>query len=464
MIGLISKPIVESTRMNHVIQQTIQDFSLDLYRPIFPRELDLGEPLQPRAGNLVTVITGMRRSGKSYRLFQQMDELHHSGIPYSRMLYFNFEDDRLTPVTPQTGDEVLEAFYSLHPENLDDGAYLFLDELQEMSDWGSWMRRIVDTRKVTVFATGSSSRMLSSDIATAFRGRSIAMEQLPLSFREYSCWHLPEVDVSQAVHPTKDSLLLRQAFASYLMDGGFPAAQDLARPRAILLLQSYAQQVVARDVIERNNVSNPRVASLFAQMVLGSNGRSLSLRKAENQLRSQGLPASRALLSEMLRWLEDAFLIGRVRELSRTAAEANNGIVKLYAIDPGLAAANAPASVRDEGQRLEDAVYLELLRRMQTSRQTSVSYLKTRGHAYEVDFVVGDALFGTTEALYQVTQSLSEPKTRNRELRALCEAMGELGVDEGTVIVEEGKPEEVTAPQGVIHCVPAWQWFLQPET
>lgn len=450
--------------MNSLILQTIRDFSLDLYRPIFQRELDLGEPLRPRAGNLVTVITGMQRSGKSYRLFQQMDELHRDGVPYSQMLYFNFEDDRLAPVTPQTGDEVLEAFYSLHPENLDDGAYLFLDELQEMSDWGSWMRHIVDTRKVTVIATGSSSRMLSSDIATEFRGRSIAVEQLPLSFREYTRWHLPEVETNQSTYSTKDSLLLKRAFSNYLVDGGFPAAQDLARPRAILLLQSYAQQVVARDVIDRNNVSSPRVASLFAQMVLGSNGRSLSLRKAENQLRSRGLPASRALLSEMLKWLEDAFLIGRVRELSRTASEANNGIVKLYAIDPGLAAANAPASVRDEGQRLEDAVYLELRRRMQGTRESSISYLKTREHSYEVDFVVGDALFGTTEGLYQVTRSLENPKTRSRELRALGEAMGEAGVDESVVIVEDGRPEEVATPQGTIRCVPAWQWFMQAET
>lgn len=172
--------------MNEIIAATLRDFSLDAYRPIIPRELDLGEPLAPRAGNMVKVVIGMRRSGKSYRLFQEMDRLLSSGVPSARICYFDFDDDRLKPITPATGDAVLEAFYAINPSALSEGAYLFFDELQEMSDWGAWLRRIVATRRATIYVSGSSSKMLSTEIATEFRGRALDFELLPFSFREYA--------------------------------------------------------------------------------------------------------------------------------------------------------------------------------------------------------------------------------------------------------------------------------------
>lgn len=122
--------------MNEVIASALRDFSIEAFKPIFTRDLDLGEPLPPRAGNLVKVVIGMRRSGKSYRLFQEMDRLLASGVPENRICYFDFDDDRLKPITPATGDAVLEAFYAINPSALSEGAYLFFDELQEMSDWG----------------------------------------------------------------------------------------------------------------------------------------------------------------------------------------------------------------------------------------------------------------------------------------------------------------------------------------
>lgn len=150
--------------MRQFIAETIASFSLDDYRPIVHRDLDLGEPLAPRVGNLVKVVTGMRQSGKSYRLFQEIDLLLTSGIPASRICYFNFEDDRLAPVTPQIGDEVLDAFFAMDPSAMDKGCYLFFDEIQEMSSWGAWLRRVVDTTKATIYVSGSSSKMVQVSV------------------------------------------------------------------------------------------------------------------------------------------------------------------------------------------------------------------------------------------------------------------------------------------------------------
>lgn len=450
--------------MHETIVQILRDFSLEPYRPIIARDLDMGAPLPPRAGNLVKVITGMRRSGKSYRLFQEMDAVRAAGVPWDRICYFNFEDDRLAPITSATGDAVLEAFSYLHPGAMEQGAYLFFDELQEMKGWGSWLRRIVDTCKVTIYVSGSSSKMLSSEIATEFRGRALDFELLPYSFREYLIADARHASLAQSMPrpSTEEKIVLRRAFEDYLRVGGFPAAQGLPVSQATALLQSYVKRAVLRDVVERHSVARPRVATLFAQRLMGLSGKTLSLRKAELDLRSVGLPTSRELLSDLLAYFEEAYLLFQVREYSVALSERTTSTSKIYGIDPGLVLANTRANVVDEGQRLEQAVYLELRRRAFGSRADAITSCRTRTHGYEVDFVRSDAGLSGLTQLYQVSMSVDDERTRARELRALWELMEESGLEEGTLIVGRGEPALYEDDAGrVIRQVPAWSWMLE---
>lgn len=446
--------------MNPIILETLQSFDLDLYRPIKPRTLDLGKPLVPKAGNLVKVVTGMRRSGKSYRLFQEMDALIASGISPDHICYFNFEDDRLAPVTSSVGDEVLEIFQTLHPDAFTEGAYLFFDELQEMEGWGPWLRRVVDTRKVTIYATGSSSKMLSSEIATEFRGRAIDYELLPLSFGEYLVFNDDGDFAGRPAFSTAERLLLQERFARYLKEGGFPAVQGLPFQEAVPILQSYAQRVVARDVIERHNLAKPRVATAFTQRVLGLNGRQISIRKAVNDLKSVGLATSRELLGDILQYLEDAYLVLTVRNFTFSVSESTTATPKLYAVDPGLALANSRAATNDAGQRLEDVVYLELRRRALGMRKEAITSLNTKGHGYEIDFVLGDALDEVPWELTQVCESMDDERTADRELRALWEAMEECGLTSATLVVGECQEETYRNEGLTVRQVPAWKWLL----
>lgn len=452
--------------MDSIILQTLREFSLDPYRPIRQRDLDLGNPLEPRAGNLVKVVGGMRRSGKSYRLFQEMDSVHSMGVPWDRICYFNFEDERLRPVTSRTGDDVLQAFFYLHPESIEKGVYLFLDEIQEMEDWGAWLRRIVDTTKATIYVSGSSSKMLSAEISTEFRGRAIDFELLPLSFRERLRFDddlqpLLEADGGTGVYATEERLRLQQAFTGYLERGGFPAVQDLPRPQVISVLQGYVERVVARDVVDRHNFARPQLVRILAQRLLALNGKPLSVRNVENDLRSLGFPTSRETLRELIGYLEEACLLFTMREFSYALVERTTSRPKVYAIDPGLALANGRANSNEEGQRLEDAVYLELRRRGYGLRRDAVSSYRTRSHGWEVDFVTGDALDGTPYALYQVTQSMDDQQTAARETRALWEAMDEAGIDEGTLIVANGEERTYEQNGKRILQVPAWKWFMR---
>ena len=447
--------------MNTLIAETLQSFNLDDYGPIVNRTLDLGEPLDPRRGNLVKVVTGMRRSGKSYRLFQELGRLLDMGIPKDHICYFNFEDDRLMPVTPETGEEVLETFYSLCPQALSDGAYLFFDELQEMQDWGRWLRRVVDTHKATIYVTGSSSKMLSDEVATEFRGRAIDFELLPYSFAEYlTATGVPVPQDPQGVD-TEQRLVLQNSMLRYLDEGGFPATVGLPRPHAVALLQSYVHRVVSRDVVERHSVAKPRVAALFAQRMLGTNARPLSIRRIEADLRSAGLPTSRELLGNLLAYFEAAYLAFTVDGFSYSLRESTTSVPKVYAIDPGLALANGKANSNELGQRLEDAVYLELRRRSPGMRRDGICSYVTRGHGREVDFVTGDALESEVYDLTQVCADMDDETTRDRELRALWEALDETGRTEAVVVSLDGDERSYERGDRTILQIPAWKWFLQ---
>ena len=166
------------------------------------------------------------------------------------------------------------------------------------------------------------------------------------------------------------------------------------------------------------------------------------------------------MLADLLGYYEDAYLLFQVKSASTALSENTTQSPKVYAIDPGLALANTRAGISDLGQRLEDAVYLELRRRTRGTREGSIATLQTRAHGYEVDFFVGDLLSGVPHNLYQVCVNVDDPKTLARETRALWEAMAEHGLDHGTLIVADGPNKRYEQDERVIEQVGAWRWLL----
>ncbi len=301
--------------------------------------------------------------------------------------------------------------------------------------------------------------MNAEELSTQFRGRSLTSELLPFGFAEYLRFH-GFSEPERKPFTTAENLMLKQHFEAYLIRGGFPAVQNEDMGNVLGILQSYAELVVARDVIERHNISNPKEVAYFANIALRYNGRELSLRKTQDVLRSQGIKADRRSLSEALKYFEDAFLLGTVKPFSRALAEDPKVSAKIYAIDPGLATANALAPVKDQAQLLEDAVYLEIRRRNPHVRERLISSYKTKEHGYEIDFVVGDTLFSEQE-FYQVCVSLREEKTREREIRALREAMSESGTDHSTIITLDNEEAALAFDGRAINVIPVWSWILQ---
>src|SRR5450756_1324747 len=159
------------------IEQLIADFQERPLPVVSPRLTPL-----PDASNMARVVIGMRRSGKTYLLFQEMQRLVAADVDRGRILYVNFEDDRLQPLGPDVLDRTLETFYRLNPAARSEGAYLFLVEIQAVAGWSRFARRVLDTESARLYVSGSSAKMLSTEVSTEFRGRGFAVELLPSAF------------------------------------------------------------------------------------------------------------------------------------------------------------------------------------------------------------------------------------------------------------------------------------------
>jgi predicted AAA+ superfamily ATPase len=410
----------------------------------------------PDLPNKAAVLIGMRRSGKTYLMYQEMQRLLAGGVDRRDILYVNFEDDRLQPAEPGLLSDLLEAYYRAHPAPRERRAYLFLDEIQVVPGWPRFVRRILDTEQVRVVLGGSSAKLLHTEVATELRGRGFAVEVFPYDLTE-ALASSGEPAAQVAMPGAGSRSRLEAGCKRYLEIGGFPEVQAMELAARLQTLQDYVELVLLRDVIERHRVENVAAARAFARLLLQSPARAFSVNKTYADLRSRGLSVSRDTLHALLDHFQDAYLVFAIPVFKKSLRARTTNARKLYAIDPGLAAAMSHVTATDAGARLENAVFLELRRRRGRLLQGQVSYyLTASGH--EVDFVVGDVFEQRAGRLVQSCASLADPVTREREVRALTEAMGETGLQLGEIVTLLDE-ETIKTETGIIHAVPAWRWL-----
>ncbi len=429
-----------------------------------PRTEIIRELAEPARFNLVEIITGMRRSGKTFYLYQKMRELLEKGVLSEQLFYFDFSDDRLAPLASNTMDAVIEEFWRQAPKAREEGCYLFLDEVQEMENWQGVCQRLAEHEKVTLVITGSSSKLSSEEIATKFRGRSHSHEMLPLSFREFCLFQgVEEGRLAESSTSPQTQTLLEGLFDRYLVEGGFPGVQGRLKEDRIEMLQSYVRDVVARDVAERLGREDIRLANQFALYGLRNTACEFSINQLVEGFKELGFKIYWEKADRIVDLLRQAFLLMKVEEYSVALKPQTTALPKVYGIDPGIVYAVSRANQQDVGKRFETAVYLELRRRMAGRRTEAItSYTVPGPNNQKVDFLLGDALATEPYALIQVTASMESPKTRKRELDSLEAAMKATGLREGFVVTL--REEEVLETEaGTIRIVPAWKWFLGKE-
>lgn len=422
----------------------ILDFQELPLAPSVPRRLQV----QPVSGK-ASICIGVRRSGKSTYLHQRMQRLVDAGVTRQNILYLNFFDDRLHPLTEQGLGLVLEAYFSLFPEKKGtEKVYCFFDEIQAIPGWEPFIDRVLRTENCEVWLTGSSARMLSKEIATQMRGRALSWEVFPFSFQEY-------LDAkglkSEGTLSTKERLLAQKAFGEYWECGGFPETLDLPAPLRVKIHQEYFHAVLFRDLVERHDISHPRAVADLARQLMDNTASLYTINSLTGMLKARGHKAPKSAVSDYLEWFEDAYFLFTVRKYDASLNKSNASPKKIYCVDHAMVTSVASGVLVNSGHLLENLAFSALRR---TASQ--IYYYKTQGNK-EVDFLVlGDR---GEQKLIQICETLADPKTRKRELDALAEGMRELGLKNG-VIVTRGEEEEISVEGGSVEVLPAWRFYL----
>jgi len=372
----------------------------------------------PSVPGKALAVIGMRRSGKTTFLWQCMAERMAAGAPRESLLYFNFEDDRLDGLQAKDLHHLIEIYYRIHPGYRDkETVRLYLDEIQLVPSWESFVRRLMDSEKVEIMLTGSSARLLSREIATSMRGRAMEVLVHPFSFREYLSHRNQLVERPFQELPKAAKSRVTQQLNDYLVRGGFPEAQEATQRDRDSLLRGYVDVAMLRDVIERHSVSNPTALRWLVRQLLGNAAGAFSAQKFFDALKSQGVAVGKDTVHAYLGHLEDAFLIRTVNLHSNSERRRMVNPRKAYPVDPGLIPVFERNRRSNTGHALETAVLIELER-----RGARVGYLRTAS-GYEVDFHA-DFPEGTLQII-QVCADLSSKETLEREVRALVEAQDE---------------------------------------
>lgn len=435
-----------SVQIEQVVREKVVA-SIEMLPPSLTRR-DVTIPLLK--GKAIAVI-GMRRAGKTSYLHQCRADLIDAGRHPSRLLYFNFEDERLADLQASDLHVIPETHLRLFPEPASEPATLFLDEIQLVSGWETFVRRMLDTPGYEVFLSGSSAKLLSREIATSMRGRAWEITIHPFGFREFLRHHGHEIPGDPFAQTFKKSASLDHHFARYLEVGGFPEAQELNPTNRRQLLQGYVDVLLLRDVIERHGVINSTALRWLVRRLLGSPAGLFSVTKFSADLKSQGISVSREHLYEFLAHLEDAFLLHTVSVATDSEKRRQVNPRKVYPADTSLIPVFDRSGKPNTGHALETSVFIELQR-----RGAEVAYVKTP-HGYEVDFLARH--LDGSEELIQVCATVDDSGTLAREIRSLQESAAEYPRARQLVLTLESRLPFPAVPAS-IEILPAWQWLL----
>ncbi|MGB9748154.1 MAG: ATP-binding protein [Bacteroidales bacterium] len=406
-----------------ILQQVIADQRkmISLKKRGIKRLIESGKHL---ASKQVSVISGIRRSGKSTLLLQLADM-------YPNFYFVTFDDERL--INFEVSD-----FNTLLIELNKSGTSktIFLDEIQNVTGWERFVRRLHD-QQYKVFISGSNSRLLSSELATHLTGRYIKTELFPFSFPEY----LDLKQIDPADKTTENLGRIAEAFDRYLSDGGFPEFLVNNDPE---FLQRIYEDIIYRDLIVRFGIKNIKgfknlVLYLFTNFTRETNYNSLA-----------GLLgfSSTTSVRDYISFLSESYLVFEMYRYDFSLKKQYQSNKKIYVIDNGIRNAVSFRTGGDNGKMLENLVFIELKR-----RGTDCWYYKTRNNL-EVDFI----WFGKEPVLTQVCFDLTDPATFKRETTALETAMKELSV-RNSFILSFNERKEVKTPAGIIKIIPVIEWL-----
>lgn len=396
----------------------------------------------------VIVITGARRSGKSFIMKQLAKELIEKGVNKNQILIINFEDPRFVELDTKLLQQIYEVYLeSINPK---EEIYIFIDEIQEVREWEKWVRMMNELRKAKIVISGSNAKLLSQELATLLTGRHLDITIFPLSFKEFLEFNNLYVEKDDKLNLIAKRIKIKSLLRKYLEFGSFPRVAVEEKKEKILL--SYFDDALNRDLIKRYNIRKPEKLKSLIKFYLSNPSSLITFNSLE-----KSLEISADTVEKFSGYFETAYLIFFQKRFSFKVKEQEKSPRKAYPIDTGLANTIGFRFSKNLGKMAENLVYLELKRRKIINPYLELFYWKDERHR-EVDFVIKEKL--KVKQLIQVCWNLDDPKTKKRELNSLLRAMNEFELETGLIITDEKEGEEIIKEKEIIF-QPLWKWLLE---
>ncbi|NHV98094.1 MAG: ATP-binding protein [Thaumarchaeota archaeon] len=420
----------------------IKDFQESELPKLVKRDLRIEADLPIRRA--ISII-GPRRAGKTFFMFQVIGELLRNNIDKSRILYVNLESDLLIGCTIEDLRSMLNIFYEIYPENKRQKVYLFLDEVQNVPYWERFVRSVVDSERIQVYVSGSSSKLLSMEVATSLRGRTLPYYIYPFNFKEFL--RAKGFEAEKYLSSLKKAMLLN--LLQKYMRGSYPEVVLFENEREKILKEIF-EVTIYRDIIERFKVKNIRVLRLMVKSLVSSTY--FSIHKFYNYIKSLGMKVSKNTLYNYVEYFSDSLVLCTLRKYSRSYKEVEQTIPKIYLVDNGLLIVNG---VESTSRLMENLVFSELLKKGFTPNE-NLFYFSSNNK--EVDFIIKSG--GKIKQLIQVCYNIEDFDTKEREISALVKASKELDCSDLTVITWDYEGVEKHDGRR-IRFLPLWKWLLE---
>ena len=412
-----------------VLKQIIIDQKeMYLGNPLISRDYDLEE-------NVNYCFVGIRRTGKSYMMYQQIHDLMNDGISSSQIVYVNFEDERLLEISVDDLNTILEL--GIEFSGSKGKPYLFLDEIQNVDGWEKFVRRVADM-KYRINITGSNSKMLSKEIASTLGGRFMIVNVFPYSFKEYlSANHIENIILDQL--GTKKRADIVSQYEQYVTYGAFPELVDIKNKRPFL--NNIYQTVYLQDTITRNKITNDFAVRLILKKIAESVTKALSFNRLTNIVKSAGISIGKQTVINYVGHMLDSYLIFSLQNYASKKTSP-----KYYFMDTGLLGLML---LDCKTAQLENLVAVELIRRYGFE---NVYFFENN---IEVDFYVPSENL----AIQVSMQVLEDVDTLERETKAFVK-LNQFIPDTKCLLVTNSEETKLNCDGIKIDVVPAWKWLL----
>ena len=430
-------------KRKEVLQAIISTMQRELPFNVLAREVEL--PVD--SGQMITAA-GVRRCGKSSIMKFAANRLIETGVDKRRILWVNFDDERLDGMTTDELDEVLQAYREMFPDIDLASVYIFFDEVQMIEKWELFVLRIYKSYCKNIYISGSNAKMLSSQIASALRGWPVEYEIYPLSFSEF----LKFKNISASRFDEQGRAMLVTMCREYLHSSAFPEIALMTEESLkVRKVQGYFNTMLFRDLVEHFGLSNPDTVRYFLRRLMLNITKPTSINAIYNDLKSQGRKVDKNRLYELAEMACDVFMFFRVNRWSRSFVNETARLPKYYFIDNGMRNSLILPQSDDDGKLLENAVFLHLRRYSDPS--VKITYFAEN---YECDFVL--QRYEAIELLVQVCWTLDDPDTLSRELRGLKTAADATGC-RNCIIVTFDTENSIEHEGLTVNVLPAWKWL-----